>query len=98
MITQPHPGGRPKGTPKTGGRKKGTPNKSTAERREKINEIIDFMLDNAVKYISKLNEKEKLTFLLNLMSYSMAKVAPVEAASLEPKENKGPKQVRLNLC
>ncbi|MDB5282750.1 MAG: hypothetical protein JWO06_1825 [Bacteroidota bacterium] len=93
-MTQLSPG-RQKGSPKTGGRKKGTPNKTTAERRQKICQIVDLELQNVFDYLTQLETKDKLTFLLHLMPYTLSKISPVPASSAETGEQI--KEVKLNL-
>lgn len=67
-----------KGAPKTGGRKAGTPNKTTAELREAINQIISDNIETLQDDISSLAPKDRIKFIIDLINYVLPKIQSVE--------------------
>jgi polyhydroxyalkanoate synthesis regulator protein len=60
---------RPKGIPKTGGRKPGTVNKSTDELRNLLQSFIDTNMKTMQADYDKLEPKDRLTFINNLLRH-----------------------------
>ncbi len=60
---------RPKGTPKTGGRKKGTPNKTTAEIKELVAQLVGENIEDFKKEFKTLETAEKISIIKNLLPY-----------------------------
>lgn len=74
--------GRKKGTPKTGGRQKGTPNRTTAEMKGWINELL---LRGRVAFMENLSQTEPKDFCkvyLSLMGFVIPKMVAVSAEEI----------------
>lgn len=69
---------------KTGGRQEGTPNKLTAEFKAILKDIMTKELEQLPSRLDKLNDKERIEFLLRLMPYVMPKVQPASFNLGEP--------------
>lgn len=69
---------------KTGGRQAGTPNKTTAELREKLKNILSAEIDNMPELLSRLDDKQKSELLLKLLPYVFPKVEAVPMQAGEP--------------
>ena len=58
---------------KTGGRILGTPNKTTAETKEMIQNIVSKKLDNINELLEQLEPKEQLDIIIKLLPYIVPK-------------------------
>ena len=83
MKQQPKPAGRPKGSPKTGGRKKGTPNKTTDQKHEFIDALVEHELEHIYERLDELDTKDRLLFLVHFMPYYVGKMVPYAPKGLE---------------
>ena len=54
---------------KTGGRVAGTPNRTTAETKEKLLEIVGFQIDNLGSTLEQLEPIEKVNAICKLLPY-----------------------------
>jgi hypothetical protein len=68
-----------KGTQKTGGRAKGTPNKTTANLREWVNELLNANRNQIAKDIKRLEPQQRVMIFERLLSYAVPKMQSVEA-------------------
>jgi hypothetical protein len=59
---------------KTGGRKEGTQNRLTSEMRSVLKGIIDHELDHLPDHLDKLDDKQRLEFVLRLLPFVLPKV------------------------
>jgi len=66
--------GRKKGSAKTGGRGPGTPNKITSDLRECLKSFLDNNLISLQLEYNKLEPKDKLRFIIDLMPYIIPKL------------------------
>lgn len=64
---------REKGTPKTGGRKKGTPNKTTAQIKELVVQLVGDNLETFKTEFDKLKADDKISIIKNLLPYVIPK-------------------------
>lgn len=60
---------RAKGTPKTGGRKKGTPNKTTAQIKELVVQLVGDNIEEFKNEFKTLETPEKISIIKNLLPY-----------------------------
>jgi hypothetical protein len=58
---------------KTGGRTLGTPNKTTAETKELIQNIVSSKLENINELLEQLEPKEQLDVIIKLLPYIVPK-------------------------
>lgn len=63
---------------KTGGRKKGTPNKTTAEIRQAISDIVSMNIDTLNEDIQSLDPKDRIKFIIDLVNYVLPKIQSIE--------------------
>lgn len=63
---------------KFGGRQKNTPNKTTKELRDKISSIINNNIDKVQSDLDKLEPKERLTILLQLLKHTIPTYKAIE--------------------
>ena len=63
---------------KFGGRQKNTPNKTTKELRDKISSIINNNIDKVQKDLDKLEPKDRLNILLQLVKYVTPQLKAME--------------------
>ena len=54
---------------KFGGRTKGTPNRTTAETKELIQNVVSNELDNITELLNKLEPKERIDAVIKLLPY-----------------------------
>lgn len=71
---------------KTGGRTKGTVNKTTAETKEILKNIVSVEIDNINGLLDKLEPKERLDVIIKLLPYILPKQneIAVENKTVEP--------------
>ncbi|HSD06514.1 hypothetical protein [Flavobacterium sp.] len=62
---------------KTGGRTKGTLNRTTAETKELIQNVISNELDNIADLLAKLQPKERLDTIIKLLPYIVPKQSEI---------------------
>lgn len=58
---------------KTGGRKLGTPNKTTAETKEMLQNIVSENLKNINDLLEQLEPKERIDVIIKLLPYTLPK-------------------------
>ncbi len=63
---------------KTGGRQKGTPNKTTKEIKEAINLIVSNNIDKLQDDIDKLEPKDRIKAIFDLLVYSVPKLSSID--------------------
>jgi len=63
---------------KFGGRQKNTPNKTTKELRDKISSIINNNIDKVQSDLDKLEPKDRLNILLQLVKYVTPQLKAME--------------------
>ena len=63
---------------KFGGRQKNTPNKTTKELRDKISSIINNNIDKVQSDLDKLEPKDRLSILLQLVKYVTPQLKAME--------------------
>ena len=80
---------------KFGGRTKGVLNKSTAETRTLLNNIVGNQLDDVENLLSKLEPKEKLDAIIKLLPYVLPRQSEIAIESKEEEEHFHPITVNL---
>jgi len=73
-------GNRP-GNPKTGGRKKGTPNKSKAEIREHISNIVSSNLEIVERDLRELKPEQRVKLIIELARFVIPQMKAVDLKS-----------------
>lgn len=69
------------------GRPKGSLNRTTVELKEAIKKVVDSELSNTKKYLSQLEPKERLDFLVKILPYILPKQNQIEhTAIIEEKQ------------
>jgi hypothetical protein len=61
---------------KTGGRQKGTPNKTTADIRNVIHDLLSHELEYMISNLDKLPDDKRFEIILKLMPYVVPKLQP----------------------
>ena len=69
---------------KFGGRTKGTPNRTTAETKELIQNVVSNELDNITELLNKLEPKERIDAVIKLLPYIVPKQSEVSITDPEP--------------
>ena len=64
------------------GRLKGAKNRITSDLKQKIADIVESELSNVDELLSELSAKDKASFLLGLMSYTISKPKTEQKLSL----------------
>lgn len=72
---------------KTGGRKIGTPNKTTAETKEFIQNIVNNELTFIEDLMLELTPKERVDAVIKLLPYIVPKTSEVSIIESEPPRN-----------
>lgn len=72
---------------KTGGRKIGTPNKTTAETKEFIQNIVNNELTYIEDLMLELTPKERVDAVIKLLPYIVPKTSEVSIIESEPPRN-----------
>jgi hypothetical protein len=80
---------------KFGGRSKGTLNKSTAETKTLLHNIVGNQLDEIENLLSKLEPKEKLDAIIKLLPYVLPRQSEIAIESKEEQERFKPITVTL---
>ncbi len=62
---------------KFGGRTKGTPNRTTAETKELIQNVVSNELDNITELLNKLEPKERIDAVIKLLPYIVPKQSEI---------------------
>ena len=65
------------------GRLKGVKNRITSDLKQKIADIVESELSNVDELLSELSAKDKASFLLGLMSYTISKPKTEQKLSLQ---------------
>ncbi len=73
---------------KTGGRKKGTPNNPTKEIKEAINQIVSNNIDKLQDDIDKLEPKDRIKAIFDLLVYSVPKLSSIDLKEDEAEKQK----------
>lgn len=80
---------------KFGGRGKGTLNKSTAETKTLLHNIVGNQLDEVENLLMKLEPKEKLDAIIKLLPYVLPRQSEIAIESKEEEERFKPITVNL---
>lgn len=80
---------------KFGGRSKGTLNKSTAETKTLLHNIVGNQLDEVENLLSTLEPKEKLDAIIKLLPYVLPRQSEIAIESKEEEEHFTPITVNL---
>lgn len=79
---------------KFGGRSKGTLNKSTAETKTLLHNIVGNQLDEVENLLMKLDAKEKLEIIVKLLPYVLPRQSEI---AIDSKEEERFKPITVNL-
>ncbi len=63
-----------KGKPRTGGRRPGTANRTTADLKSRISDLLDSRFDKVVEDLEQLEPKDRVTAYLKFLEYVVPKM------------------------
>ena len=70
-----------KGHTKIGGRPKGAPNRASSQLRQSINDFLADNFDKVQNSFDKATERDKLTFYVQLLRFSVPQLQAIEMSS-----------------